>query len=798
VASSLTRWLGSLPAERLADLLANRPETLAPPEPADLAELAHRLQSRVGVAGALQQMPLPAVQVIETAHAFDCRDRAGVAAVLGVRAPELDGVLATLAGCALAWEQAGALHLSAPLRDGLRHPLRLGPGVAALLDRRTATELRAIGSALCLPNRGRKQEILADIRTALGDAEVVRALVATAPAATRKVLEAAAWRGPSVPVRMLPLPPEVDWAARRGLLVTDGWQHTVMPREVALALRGDGWRPPFTPDPPRLRLAEVEPAAVEHEAAAAAAAAVDSVGALLAALARTPLVPRKAGGVGAREQRRLAKAIGGAEAEVRLWLELAYTAGLLAPGVGEHAGQVLPTPAYDEWRTGDPADRLVPLLAAWWLLPAVPLRGDAVPLLREPAGRLGGELRHRLLQSVAAIPAGGRIADETELGTVLHWRLPLLIEAFAEPAEYIGPLWSEARLLGVVAHGAATDLAAALAAGDPEALRCAAGKLLDRAVPEAIFQADLTAVVPGIPAGPLAELLDSVADRESRGTASTWRFTAASVRRALDAGERADELAEALRTISVGGGLPQALEYLLRDVARGHGRIRVRPVGCVLRADDPALLAEVAATRSLSRLGLSVLAPTVLGSTAAPAETLAALRAAGYAPVGEDTGGAPRLERLPGRRAVPSGPPGRSARSGRPAPAAPRRSDPLALATALLAGAAGDGPGRSGARAPEQPELGADEPEPAAAPAGTLASVAAHADQLNPAAQRLLAYAIDHRGPVEIHYTNAQGGHSIRVIEEIELLGGAVEAWCRLRGDERMFMLDRIEAVAPA
>ena len=39
---------------------------------------------------------------------------------------------------------------------------------------------------------------------------------------------------------------------------------------------------------------------------------------------------------------------------------------------------------------------------------------------------------------------------------------------------------------------------------------------------------------------------------------------------------------------------------------------------------------------------------------------------------------------------------------------------------------------------------------------------------------------------------------SVRVIEVTELLGGAVEAWCRLREDERMFMIDRIQAVAPA
>lgn len=794
MASSLARWLASLSADRLATLLARRPETLAPPAPVDLSELAHRLQSRVAVAGALQSVPLPAIQAIEAARAFDCRDRSGLAAVLQLAPDDLDEALAMLADAALAWESDGALHLSGPLRDGLRHPLGLGPPAQALLEPRAATELRAVAAALGLPNQARKHEVLQGVCAALADAAGVRALVAAAPAATRDLLTTAAWHGPVITVRALPFSAELDWATRRSLLLSDGWQHATMPREVALALRGPDWQPPFTPQPPPLRLAAVDPASVEHEASAAAAAAVDAVSAMLAAIAHNPATVRKAGGIGAREQRRLAKAVGAQEATVRLWLELAYTAGLLAPS----ADQVLLTPAYDQWLAGEPADRLVPLLAAWWLMPTVPLQDGTVPLVREVAGRLGGELRQKLLQSVVRTPGGQRIVDESELGPVLHWRLPLLIESFAEPEEYIRPLWTEAELLGVLAHGAPTELAAALVAGDPDALGNAARKLLDDAVPEAIFQADLTAVVPGIPAGPLAGLLDSVADRESRGTASTWRFSAASVRRALDAGRRADELAERLRAVAVGGALPQALDYLLRDVARGHGRVRVRPVSCVVRADDPALVTEIAATRSLSRLDLVALAPTVLGSAASVTDTLAALRAAGYAPVGEEADGTPTLERVPSRRVATE-----AVRrpAGTAAARALVRSDPHTLATALLAA-----PIRSASAAsPDALMLWSDELEftdPAVPgprqPTETLRTVATHAAHLDPAEQQLLASAIDAHTPVEIHYTSGQGEHSVRVIQEIELLGGAIEAWCRLRGDDRMFMLDRIEAVAPA
>lgn len=803
MASSLARWLASLSAARLAALLARRPETLAPPAPADLSELAHRLQSRISVAGALQCVPLPAVQVIETARAFDCADRTAVARAMGYAPEDLDEVLRMLADEALAWEYEGGLHLAGPLREGLRHPLGLGPPAQVLLESRTATELRTLAAALGCPNQPRKSEVLREVCAALGNSAAVRALAACAPQAVRTLLHTAAWHGPVVPVRILPRSPELDWAARHGLLVSDGWQHAVMPREVALALRGADWRPPFTPTPPPLRLAGVDPASVQREASAAAAAAVDAVSALLATIGQAPVTVRKAGGIGTREQRRLAKATGAQEVEVRLWLELAYTAGLLIVA-GE---QVLLSPGYDDWLAQQPADRLVPLLAAWWLMPAVPLQPGSVPLVREPLGRLGGELRQKLLQSVAATPAGQRVADENDLGPALHWRLPLLIEAFAEPEEYIRPLWSEAGLLGVLAHGAPTGLAAALVAGDPDALRGAARDLLDDAVTEAIFQADLTAVVPGIPAGALAGLLDSVADRESRGTASTWHFSAASVRRALDAGHHVDQLSAQLTAVAA-GTLPQALEYLLRDVARGHGRVRVRAVCCAVRADDPALLAEILATRSLSRLRLVALAPTVLGSGAPVAETLAALRAAGYAPVGEGADGAPTLDRVPARRAAGPG----VRRSGR-VPAhrhgtAAQRTDPLALATALLAAPGSesdqfhvDHPGDTAGGARRTDTAGPAPHQRAAGhlPAGdTLDTVSAYAARLNPAEQRILAYAIDNRTPVRIHYTNGQGGQSVRVIEEMQLLGSGIEAWCRLREDDRMFMLNRIEAVVPA
>ena len=67
------------------------------------------------------------------------------------------------------------------------------------------------------------------------------------------------------------------------------------------------------------------------------------------------------------------------------------------------------------------------------------------------------------------------------------------------------------------------------------------------------------------------------------------------MRAAFDAGYTAESLRDGLRAVAAGGTLPQALEYLVADVGRRHGRVRVRAVACVLHADDPALLRELRA-----------------------------------------------------------------------------------------------------------------------------------------------------------------------------------------------------------
>ncbi|MGO4426572.1 helicase-associated domain-containing protein, partial [Streptomyces sp. MCAF7] len=139
--------------------------------------------------------------------------------------------------------------------------------------------------------------------------------------------------------------------------------------------------------------------------------------------------------------------------------------------------------------------------------------------------------------------------------------------------------------------------------------------LLPQPLDHVLLQADLTAVAPGPLERPLAAMLGVLAEVESKGAATVYRFTPASVRRALDAGQAASDLhaflAEHSRT-----PVPQPLAYLIDDVARKHGRLRVGAASAYVRCDDDTLLAEILADRRSAGLRLRRLAPTVLAAQA--------------------------------------------------------------------------------------------------------------------------------------------------------------------------------------
>ncbi|HSV64902.1 MAG TPA: helicase-associated domain-containing protein [Mycobacteriales bacterium] len=774
-------WLRGLGEEALAALLLRRPETIVPPRPVSLGELAERLVQPASVISALRRLDRPTLQVTEAVAALGGEpERAALDTLLGtadpLRSAAVERSLDTLRRHGLLHERDGRLCLVEPARHAWLGPLGLGPPAADLLTDTKADDLRVLTRNLGTTSANRKADMLAAVLAVLRDAPRIRLLARAAPPVTQEILLRVAETGElvedhthfSLPYGRPSTP--LHWAAERGLLLRAGewsgqWQ---MPAEVALALRGEGYTAPFEPEPPPVRRTPVDTAAIERDCAAAGSAMMRHVAAILDEAGRTPVPLLKAGGVGVRELRRLGKRLGCPTGEVRMALAVASRAGLL--GLSE--GGAVPLEEYDEWLRAEPGERLAELIRAWWKLPYAPLA--AAEEAWEPADLGIGveDLRCRLVAEVAAEP-GSAPTQPAELVARVLWRQPYLYRG-PDPTDAGTACLAEAGLLGVLGAGAVSPAGRALLAGGEGLADALAGTGSLQATVR--LQADLTALVAGTPTAELADLLDLVADRETAGVAWTWRFGPASVRRAFDAGQDADGLLARLDAAAV-GSVPQPLAYLIRDVARRHGAVRGREVACVLRCDDGRLLAEIAADRRLLPLGLHAVAPTVLTGVRPLAETVAALRAAGYAPLAEQPDGTPIVES-----------------AGRHRIAAPRRRTRPA-------------PRRTEADRASPDELGAlartllDQPDTVLAVADsggstTLAVIRTYARHLVDVECRILAHAVEHGGPVTIDYVNQNGAHSRRVVEGATLSGTTLFAWCQLRQDDRMFSLGRIRAVS--
>jgi hypothetical protein len=255
---------------------------------------------------------------------------------------------------------------------------------------------------------------------------------------------------------------------------------------------------------------------------------------------------------------------------------------------------------------------------------------------------------------------------------------------------------------------------------------------------------------------------------------------------ALDAGRTCEDITAGLAAVAA-GPLPQPLSYLVADTARGHGRVRIAPASCVLHGDEPALLAELAAHRRLAKLGLRQLAPTVLISRSPLDTILAALRAEGYAPVAETAEGTVRIEEARPRRAGAAVPAPRGSRArggGRIATGTAKESaafDPSTLAIRLLAAPPAHEPAPLDGGAPFATD--------------TEEIVAGWAKRLSYSDVRQLAHAIDAGQAITVEYVATSGNRTVRALSRLDLDPPFLEAWCHLRGAERVFTLSRIHSV---
>jgi hypothetical protein len=440
------------------------------------------------------------------------------------------------------------------------------------------------------------------------------------------------------------------------------------------------------------------------------------------------------------------------------------------------------------------AERWALLATAWCgmdQLPGLAVHEDgtkAAALLTYDMVRPGaGELRRDVLAGVAA--AGkGRAPDLGLLGDWLSWQVP------TRSAGYIGQVcaWTlvEAQLLGVTGRGALTTAgrrlldsphAAAARAGEETAARAYRDEVAEALAPalpapieHVLIQADLTAVAPGPLVPHAARELALLADVESAGAATVYRFSEPSLRRAFDAGRSATDVRQLIEGLAR-GAVPQALTYLIDDIGRRHGRLRAGTAAGYLRSDDPALLAEVVANKRTASAALMLVAPTVAVSPLEPAEILAVLRAAGYAPAGDTGGRGVNLAPSGGRR-VPVAAAHRQS-IGWSAGAALPDSHVTQTIAMLRRVASLRRPGRTRAAAEPDTSLAVDTPEEIS---------------------NLLREAAAESSAVWISYVNAEGRHSRRTVYPTLVSGGFVIGLDDESGERRTFAISRIQEAAPA
>jgi hypothetical protein len=266
---------------------------------------------------------------------------------------------------------------------------------------------------------------------------------------------------------------------------------------------------------------------------------------------------------------------------------------------------------------------------------------------------------------------------------------------------------------------------------------------------------------------------------ESSGSASVYRISEASIRRALDTGRPAAEL-HAIFAQRSATPVPQGLTYLIDDVARRHGRLRGGSARAFLRADDEVLLAEVLAHPSAESFELRRIAPTVLVSELSLAELLDRLRAAGFAP-GAESGDGTLLDLRPQGRRIP-------ARPRSPLRTAALRVPDEAQVTALVAAIrAGDHAASLRPRTLDGRSAGSGGGYGGSGGSGGTNGL----DTL-----RLLRDAARQRRSVWIGYVNSLGVASRRIVEPVSVGGGVLEGYDRAQGDLRRFMLHRITSAA--
>lgn len=602
---SFADYLRGLSDESLAALFAQRPDLISP-VPSDMSSLAIRANSAPSLARAVDGLNEWQFQVLEACIAID--EPMTEKQIIGLTDPSAKFVIPHLMAMALLYSSRDGIRIPQTLRDVLgTEPAGLGPVSMAKLSMKKLEE---------------------------------------APAGAKKILEQLMWGPPRGSVGDIRNPgPGIAWLLKENFLVPLDQRTVVLPRNVAVHLRGGKVHKNPQPNPPVLNGSAVKQNVVDRAAIANIATILRWCEEILNFWSEEPPSALRAGGLGVRDLKSAAEHLGVDENCAAFVSELVYISGLVVVDADD---RVLPTHAFDLWLTQSAEARWRGIASLWLATSRVSgLVGRAeskhISALGPELDRVNAASTRRL--TLELLSTSQELSpDLTSFSALIKWRAPSRRSPGLQP-DLVKWTLREAEWLGITGLGAISKYGLAFYKGEDEI-----GVNLDlpRPINHILIQSDNTAIAPGRLQIDLARTLDSIADIESRGGATVYRFSEASLRRGLDHGKTGEEIREFLRKTSK-TPIPQPLDYLISDVSKRHGRLRVGNISAYIRCEDQSLLTQILNDKRLETLPLRRIAPEVLVCDMDAKDIISLLRSAGYLPAAESNSGVlllgPRLNR---------------------------------------------------------------------------------------------------------------------------------------------------------
>ena len=577
-----------------------------------------------------------------------------------------------------------------------------------------------------------------------------------APDGALAVLERMAWgppRGQVADVKKANA--NIKWLLENKFLIAVDSQTVLMPKEVGLHLRDGKIFKELNPVAPELIGTTRKQKSVDQASIANISTFIRWAEELAHNWSDEPPTALRSGGLGVRDLKATAEHLGVSEDCAAFVAEVLYLGGLVVIDTDD---QILPTAAFDTWLGRESEERWHNLVTLW--LQTSRVSGLIGKADGKNVAALGPELDRStyaaLKKLVIDVLNENREIDpdHESLKKLISWLTPMRANA-----DYVEWILREAEWIGMTGQGAISSFASALLDGKDLGVQAALPKPVDHI----LIQADNSAIAPGPLTVELANAIGTIADIESRGGATVYRFSEGSIRRGLDHGQTGDMIKDFLKKVSK-TPVPQPLEYLINDVSKRHGRLRVGVGAAYIRCEDEGLIQQIVHDKRLEEIHIRKLAPQVLISETDLHDLVNALRDAGYLPALENETGI-----------LISAPAVRRAKS-RPKPPRiigdPTSPTPALITAAVKALRAGD---KATSQKPKSlPRTSANE---------TL-------DILN--------QYIEEQASLTIGYADNNGGVSQKLIDPISISLGTLVARDHATGEVAYFRIPRITGVAPA